>query len=104
MDDVFARNAEYIKDINKKFQTKTIITVTHEDSFISISKAFKDFDYLTKKQDHIPENGKVSIRYRDNDRKAEMDLHKPYIDTYRFRKGTKEYRRIPEVMDCRFES
>ncbi|MFA7298151.1 MAG: class I tRNA ligase family protein [Candidatus Absconditabacterales bacterium] len=104
MDDVFARNTEYIKDINTQFQTKTIITITHEDSFISISKAFKEFDYLTKKQDNIPENGKVSIRYRDNNRNMEMDLHKPYVDSYRFKKGNKEYRRIPEVMDCWFES
>ena len=104
MDNVFTRNTDYIKDINIQFKTKTIITVTHEDSFISISKAFKDFDYLTKKQDHIPENGKISIRYRDNDRNMEMDLHKPYVDNYRFKKRTKEYRRIPEVMDCRFES
>jgi len=86
MDDVFARNTEYIKDINTQFQTKTIITITHEDSFISISKAFKEFDYLTKKQDNIPENGKVSIRYRDNNRNMEMDLHKPYVDSYRFKK------------------
>jgi len=33
-----------------------------------------------------------------------MDLHKPYVDSYRFKKWNKEYRRIPEVMDCWFES
>jgi isoleucyl-tRNA synthetase len=104
MDQVIARCKAYTVDVNEKFKTKTIITVTHKDSVILIQKTFKDFDYLTKKQEYIPDNGQMVIRYRDNDRKAEMDLHKPYVDNYRFKKWTKEYRRIPEVMDCRFES
>jgi isoleucyl-tRNA synthetase len=34
----------------------------------------------------------------------EVDLHKPYVDNYRGVKDGKTYKRIPEVMDCRFES
>jgi valyl-tRNA synthetase len=104
MDDVFARCTSYIQEVNKKFVSKTIITITHRDSVIAIHKALKDFDYITKKSDYNPDNGKTSVRYRDNDRNAEMDLHKPYIDSYRFKKGNKEYRRVSEVMDCWFES
>lgn len=104
MDDVFARNQAYISDISDRFPTKTIITITHKDSAISMIKTFKDFDYLTQKRDHALQNGQINIRYRDNDRDTQVDLHKPYIDNYRFAKGKKEYRRVPEVMDCWFES
>jgi len=84
MDDVFARNTDYIKDINSRFPSKTIITITHKDSAISMIKTFKDFDYLTKKYDYSPENIDINIRYRDNSRNTEVDLHKPYIDNYWF--------------------
>lgn len=104
MNEVFARNAEYIKDISIKFPSKTIITVMHKDSVITTIKAFKDFDYLTQKYRYSPDNTQINVRYRDNQRNTEVDLHKPYIDNYWFTKGKKEYRRIPEVMDCRFES
>lgn len=104
MDEVIARCKAYTIDVNEKFKTKTIITITHKESVVLIQKAFKDFDYLTKKHDFNTTNGNIIIRYRDNDRKMEMDLHKPYVDSYRFKKGNKEYRRVPEVMDCWFES
>lgn len=48
------------------------------------------------------ESGKVI--YRDTSRDKEIDLHKPYIDNYWFVVDGKTYKRIPEVMDCRFES
>lgn len=104
IDDVIARCKEYTLEVNKKFTTKTIVSITHRDSVILMHQTFKYFDYLTKKYEYNPDNGKIAIRYRDNDRNMEIDLHKPYVDTYRFKKWSKEYRRIPEVMDCRFES
>jgi len=104
IDNVTVRCIEYIKDINTQFKGKTIITVAHKDAVILMQKAFKDFEYLNKKHEYAPTNGSIKIRYRDNNRNTEVDLHKPYIDSYRFKKDNKEYYRIPEVMDCRFES
>jgi len=104
IDDVISRCKEYTFEMNKKFATKTIVSVTHRDSVVIMHQTFKYFDYLTKKHEHNPKNGQIAVRYRDNDRNMEMDLHKPYVDNYRFKKWAKEYRRIPEVMDCRFES
>jgi len=104
IDDVLVRCTAYMTDINKKFGTKTIITITHRDSVILIDKIFKDFDYVAKKYEYSPDNGEIKIRYRDTNRNTEVDLHKPYVDSYRFKKWNNEYRRIPEVMDCRFES
>ncbi|MEI7919697.1 MAG: hypothetical protein WCH65_05980 [bacterium] len=73
-------------DINQKFATKTVITITHRDSVILIQKTFKDFDYLTKKYEYSPDNGHMNIFYRDNERNQQIDLHKPYVDSYRFKK------------------
>lgn len=86
IDEVIARCKEYTYEINKKFTTKTIVSITHRDSVILMHQTFKYFDYLTKKQEYNPNNGKISIRYRDNDRDIEVDLHKPYVDNYRFKK------------------
>jgi broad specificity phosphatase PhoE len=86
IDDVTARCKEYTQEVNKKFATKTIISVTHRDSVVLIHQTFKYFDYLTKKHEYNPNNAKISIRYRDNDRNTEIDLHKPYVDNYRFKK------------------
>jgi broad specificity phosphatase PhoE len=109
IDHLIARVQSFIHEVNKKHQGQTIITVTHGEPATVTKKVFKDFDYLTKRDDYYTHNRNLTdyvpdIRYRDNDRNTEVDLHKPYIDSYRFKKGSKEYRRIPEVMDCRFES
>jgi hypothetical protein len=86
IEDVMARCREYTIDVNKKFATKTIISVTHRDSVVLIQQAFKDFDYLTRKEEYNPNNGKIVVRYRDNQKNKEIDLHKPYVDSYRFKK------------------
>ncbi|MBU0626609.1 hypothetical protein KKG31_05140 [Patescibacteria group bacterium] len=81
-----ARNADYIKNINTQFKTKTIITISHLDSIVLMQKAFHDFDYIKEKDKYRPNNGNLIIHYRDNDRNTEVDLHKPYIDNYWFSK------------------
>ena len=43
-------------------------------------------------------------KYAKNMPKGEIDLHKDYLDKIIFEKNGKEYRRVPEVMDCWFES
>lgn len=74
-----------------------------------IKYALHEFDYLAHSAEKYLHNTTVDVynaevRYRDNDRNKEVDLHKPYVDSYRFAKGDQEYHRIPEVMDCWFES
>ncbi len=86
MNEVIARCKAYTIDINTKFATKTVISITHKDTVTIMHQTFKYFDYLTKKYEYTPKNGQISTRYRDNDRMMEMDLHKPYVDNYRFKK------------------
>jgi isoleucyl-tRNA synthetase len=51
-----------------------------------------------------PISQRIKIHYFDNDTKKELDLHRPHVDNYRFNIDGKTYHRIPEVMDCWFES
>ena len=102
----------YLTDYNQRFATSTIVTFSHGEPLVLIKKLFRDFDYGTRRQENYPVNKTfekyqtraITSMYRDNDRKTEVDLHKPYVDTYRFTKDGHTYKRIPEVMDCWFES
>jgi len=98
------RVKSYFSEINKKHPSKTIMTVTHEDLVILLHKQFEDFDFNKKREDYDAHNAEVRCLYRDNGRGAQVDLHKPYVDNYRFQKDGKTYKRIPEVLDCWFES
>jgi len=109
IDNLIERVNSFIHDVSKKHQAQTVITVTHAEPATVTKKIFKDFDYLSKRNDKYTHNRTLAdyspdVHYRDNERNTQVDLHKPYIDNYWFKKGNKEYRRIPEVMDCRFES
>ncbi|MCX6825364.1 MAG: class I tRNA ligase family protein [candidate division SR1 bacterium] len=109
IDDMKARIQEIVTEVNTKHKAETILLASHGEPVTMIKNIFKTFDYLKKRKEFYPRNNtleehKVQIHYRDNDRNTEIDLHKPYVDSYRFKKGNKEYRRIPEVMDCWFES
>ncbi|HKL43931.1 MAG TPA: class I tRNA ligase family protein, partial [Candidatus Absconditabacterales bacterium] len=104
IDNAFLRAKNYIQDINNKFKTKTIITVSHGDVLVSMQRYFRDFDYRKRKKEYYLKNCETKIHYFDNDTKKEIDLHRPHVDNYRFNIDGKTYHRIPEVMDCWFES
>lgn len=109
LDDLKTRVQTLLQEVNTKHKTETILLVSHAEPTTMMKNILKPFDYLTKRDDFYAHNKSVEtykpeIHYRDNDRNCEIDLHKPYVDNYRFKKWSDEYRRIPEVMDCRFES
>jgi hypothetical protein len=104
IDNIFARAQAYIHEINALCPTQTIITISHEDTIVAMAKAFRNFDYLKHKKEYDPANIQMENFYRDTERKTEVDLHKPYVDNYRFMKDGHIYKRVSEVMDCRFES
>lgn len=103
--ELYKRVEDYLTDSTNTYKTKTIVTVSHAEATLMMFKRIRGFEYtdITRKE-YMLHNGELKVHYRDNDRNMEMDLHKPYVDNYRFKKWDKEYRRIPEVMDCRFES
>lgn len=89
---------------NKEFATKTLIWSSHNDTIAMARKAFRNFDYWTYRKKFLTKHANFVVHYWDNDRNTEVDLHKPYVDNYRGVRNWKTYKRIPEVMDCWFES
>ena len=101
---MFARVKNAVQYWNAKFATKTLIYTSHNDTIAMARKAFRNFDYASKRRQFLTKNGEIQTHYRDNDRNTEVDLHKPYVDSYWGIREGKTYKRIPEVMDCWFES
>ena len=101
---MFTRVKNAVQYWNAKFATKTLIYTSHNDTIAMARKAFRNFDYASKRKQFLTKNGEIQTHYRDNARNTEVDLHKPYVDSYWGIREGKTYKRIPEVMDCWFES
>ncbi len=110
--DVRKRVGEFLYDVDKKYSDENILFVTHggpawmlqavalgantkktmeiwSESFPEVSE-YREFDFAP-----IPHNALY-----------ELDFHRPYIDqiTYPAPSGQGMMKRIPEVLDCWFES
>ena len=97
-------NPSFLQEINSRYKTKTIIIVWDEENIYNTRHLYRDFDKEHQRQKYFLTHGNMTTHYRDNDRNTEIDLHKPYIDNYWFEYKNNKYKRIPEVLDCRFES
>ena len=104
VDQVRARCQYMIQYLAEKFKTETIIIFSHWDPIYWMRSAFRNMSYAHDKVKYYPKNGTMCVHYWDNDTNTEVNLHKPYVDTYWWVKDWKTYKRIPEVMDCWFES
>ncbi len=111
--DVKKRTMSFLYEINNKYEGKNILIVTHGGPFClsfagslgltieeSIKKLDNDFEY--PKNAEFRELDFIPLPHNKN---YELDLHRPYIDNIvLFDEKGEEYRRIPEVIDCWFES
>ena len=93
-----------LKYWNNKAKSQTLIFVSHADTIGLARQAFRNFDYAKQRKIFLPKNAEIKVHYWDNDRNAEVDLHKPYVDNYRGIQNGKTYKRTSEVLDCWFES
>jgi len=94
---------EAIQEINTRYKTKTIVIVSDQETIYTIRKTYRQFSDAQKEK-YTLHPATFAIHYRDNTRNTEVDLHKPYVDNYRFEYKDAKYIRIPEVLDCWFES
>lgn len=104
LEDYRKRTESAIHYWNSKHQTKTLVYVSHDDTIAMLRRAFRKFEYGLYRKNYKLGNAEVRVHYRDSDKQWEVDLHKPYVDTYRGIKEGKTYKRTPEVLDCWFES
>ena len=104
LEDYRKRTESAIHYWNSNHQTKTLVYVSHDDTIAMLRRAFRKFEYGLYRKNYKLGNAEVRVHYRDNDKQWEVDLHKPYVDTYRGIREGKTYKRTPEVLDCWFES
>ena len=71
-----------IHNLADKFATKTVVIISHGDPIWCMRAAFRPLVYARDKAKYYPRNGNINVHYRDNDAKTEVNLHKPYVDTY----------------------
>lgn len=104
LEDYRRRTESAIHYWNSNHQTKTLVYVSHDDTIAMLRRAFRKFEYGLHRKNYKLGNAEVRVHYRDSDKQWEVDLHKPYVDTYRGMREGKTYKRTPEVLDCWFES
>ena len=107
---------DFLKKIDKKYQGKNIIIVSHELPLTVLEKTLKSWsikeiiEWRKKNRERLIKTGrrrKIEFKKLPFNEKMEIDFHRPYIDGVRFYcSGCKEglMVRVPEVIDCWFDS
>lgn len=110
--DVKKRMGEFIYEIEEQYQNKNILIVTHADASYALFSVVNGFN---KKETTVDENNRFSllnaeIRELDfvpipHNANYELDYHRPYVDDIKLVCDCgSEMERVPEVLDCWFES
>jgi isoleucyl-tRNA synthetase len=114
-EDVRRRSMSFLYDIEKKYEDKNILVVTHGSP---VWQMFSDVNMLSTEESLGIVKNEKNFNYVSNGDFIELpfvplphtgdykfDLHRPYIDSIILLDENKEeYKRIPEVIDCWFES
>lgn len=110
LNDMKKRMFAAVQDINAKYQNKNILIVSHGDPLWMLEGAMKG---LTNEQildlDYIQADGTpraVSLHNYPYNSNAELDLHRPYVDTIYLacKKCEGKMTRVKEVADVWFDS
>ena len=113
--DLRARLYDFVREMEKKYQGKTILIVTHESCvwmLQHIMQGWTSTDAVAEKdrrgEDYV-KNGEVeygTLRSVPRSETGEFDLHRPYIDEFSVEcpKCKTAMHRVPEVMDVWFDS
>lgn len=105
--EVEARASQFIDFLNRKYSGKTFLLVTHGNVIRGALHAVGEKNLQETFASISPLGGITKIYIgKLPKREGELDLHKPYIDEIQFKceKCGNTMKRIPEVLDCWFES
>ncbi|MEI6316327.1 MAG: class I tRNA ligase family protein [bacterium] len=109
------RFAEFLYDIESKYQNETILIVTHGIFFETVPAALEGadkarsleilFDYFKNNRIQPAEFREINFVPIPHNENYELDLHKPYIDNVTLLASDgSEMTRVKEVMDVWFDS
>jgi isoleucyl-tRNA synthetase len=110
--EVRSRLLEFFREIESKYQGKNILFVSHIACIYLMESTLKGMgvkesagyrDIFDIKPSEIKKYEFKDFPYDEN---GEIDLHRPYIDEVKFNcsKCGKKMERVPEVIDCWFDS
>lgn len=109
--DVKRRVMGALYDFEKTYQGKNILMFSHGGVIMNMIIGSRGLSHQYIPDDvewlDYPKNAEVKqldfVPFPHNDN-YELDLHRPYIDEISLEIDGEEYKRIPEVIDCWFES
>ncbi|MFC1663845.1 class I tRNA ligase family protein [Patescibacteria group bacterium] len=111
--DIKKRMYGFLKDIDKMYQGKNILIVSHALPTTLLESVVKGFtseqiiEYiLNSKEIKTGECRKLDFKILPYNKEEELDFHRPYIDKVKFfcPKCKNLMERVPEVVDCWFDS
>ncbi|MGC9602259.1 MAG: class I tRNA ligase family protein [Minisyncoccia bacterium] len=110
--EVKKRVAEFLFEIERRYTNRRILIVTHGDPAwtlfeTAIASPYKTLVTLDTKRCYLKkaEVRKISFTPYPHNADYELDLHRPYIDDIKLGNSLDgEWKRIPDVFDCWFES
>lgn len=103
----YTRAKEAIDMSGRLFAGETVLMVSHSATLRMLRMAITPYDFSSLRNDKVKRknfHATPEIHYYDTHTQQWVDLHRPYIDAIWFVKEGKKYARIPEVLDCWFES
>jgi isoleucyl-tRNA synthetase len=107
------RMLNFLKDIDKRYQGKTILIVSHGDPLWLLEGAVngllnKEMIKNNKKKNKVKTGKlkKIEARFLPYDEEGNLNFHRPYIDEVKFycQNCQSLMERNPEVIDCWFDS
>lgn len=110
--DVKKRMIKVIEDLERKYQGKTILIVSHQRPLAMLEGAMKGFlidEFEKFIEPNLIKTGEIrEIEYKKfpYNEKGELDFHRPYVDEIKFfcPKCQGKMERVAEVVDCWFDS
>lgn len=109
--DVRRRVMDCLYEYEHTHTGKTILFVTHGSPILNLMVGSQGMQATAIAEDietlNYPKNGevkKIDFVPLPRNEEYELDLHRPYIDSIKLEIDGEEYTRIPEVIDCWFES
>ena len=110
--EVRTRVLDFVRNLERKYQGKNILIVSHECPLTLLETAF--LGMTIKETAHFRKNSKIKpgelrkVEFKDfpYNTNGELDFHRPYVDDIKFscRKCAGIMERVPEVIDVWFDS
>jgi len=107
------RMYNFLKEIDKKYQNKKILIISHEDPLVCLQIANQGIlnqEYentkLIRKKISPGKYFEIKLNIFPYDNSGQLDFHRPYIDEIEFfcPKCQGKMRRVKQVVDCWFDS